>query len=139
MGAVFKGSMSLQDVLVPWNAGKLKLIPAGPMPPNPSELLESKKMDELLESLQSMADVVVLDGPPFFLSDASALSTRVDCVVLVVRPGYTRKDALRALKEEIKKLRLKNVVVVLNRVPRRESYYSKYYPYNYEKPSKSKA
>jgi Mrp family chromosome partitioning ATPase len=109
------------------------------MPPNPSELLESKKIDELLESLQSMADVVVLDGPPFFLSDASALSTRVDCVVLVVRPGYTRKDALRALKDEIKKLRLENVVVVLNRVPRRESYYSKYYPYNYEKPSKSKA
>ncbi|NMB68041.1 MAG: polysaccharide biosynthesis tyrosine autokinase [Chloroflexi bacterium] len=136
---VFKGSMSLQDVLVPWNAGKLKLIPAGPMPPNPSELLESKKMEELLESLQSMADVVVLDGPPFFLSDASALSTKVDCVVLVVRPGYTRKDALRALKDEIKKLRLKNVVAVLNRVPRRESYYSKYYPYNYEKPSKSKA
>jgi Mrp family chromosome partitioning ATPase len=86
-----------------------------------------------------MADVVVLDGPPFFLSDASALSTKVDCVVLVVRPGYTRKDALRALKDEIKKLRLENVVVVLNRVPRRESYYSKYYPYNYEKPSKSKA
>ena len=63
----------------------------------------------------------------------------VDGLVLVVRPGYTRKDALRALKEEIKKLRLKNVVAVLNRVPRRESYYSKYYPYNYEKPSKSKA
>lgn len=136
---VFKGSMNLQDVLVPWNDGKLKLIPAGIMPANPSELIQSKKMDEILDSLETMADVIVLDGPPFFLSDASALSTKVDCVVLVVRPGYTRKDALHAMKEEILKLRLKKVVVVLNRVPRRESYYSKYYPYNYEKPAKNKA
>jgi capsular exopolysaccharide synthesis family protein len=136
---VFKGSMSLQDVVVPWNAGKLKLIPSGMMPANPSELIESKKMDEILQSLQSMADVVILDGPPFFLSDASALSTKVDCVVLVIRPGFTRKDAVRAMKEEITKLRLKNVVVVLNRVPRRESYYSKYYPYDYHKPAKTKA
>lgn len=136
---VFKGSMSLQDVLVPWSAGKLKLVPSGAMPANPSELIESKKTDEILESLEEMADVVVLDGPPFFLSDASALSTKVDCVMLVVRPGFTRKDALRAMKEEIAKLRLKQVVVVLNRVPRRESYYSKYYPYDYEKPAKAKA
>jgi len=137
---VFKGSMSLQDVLVPWNSGKLKLITSGLMPANPSELLESKKMNEILATLESMTDVVILDGPPFFLSDASALSTKVDCVVLVVRPGYTRKDALRAMKDEIIKLRLKNVVVVLNRVPRRESYYSKHYPYDYEKkPGKTKA
>ncbi|TLN24220.1 polysaccharide biosynthesis tyrosine autokinase [bacterium] len=136
---VFKGSMSLQDVLVPWNAGKLKLIPSGIMPANPSELLESRKMDEILEALKKMTDVVILDGPPFFLSDASALSTRVDCVVLVIRPGFTRKDAVRAMKDQILKLRLKKVVVVLNRVPRRESYYSKYYPYDYEKPAKAKA
>ncbi len=136
---VFKGSMNLQDVLVPWNAGKLKLIPSGIMPANPSELLESRKMDEILEALKKMTDVVILDGPPFFLSDASALSTRVDCVVLVIRPGFTRKDAVRAMKDQIAKLRLKKVVVVLNRVPRRESYYSKYYPYDYEKPAKAKA
>ncbi len=135
---VFKGSMSLQDVLVPWNAGKLKLIPSGIMPANPSELLESRKMDEILEALKKMTDVVILDGPPFFLSDASALSTRVDCVVLVIRPGFTRKDAVRAMKDQILKLRLKKVVVVLNRVPRRESYYSKYYPYDYERPAKAK-
>lgn len=136
---VFKGSMDLQDVLVPWSTGKLKLIPSGMMPANPSELVESRKMDEILDSLKSMADAIILDGPPFFLSDASALGTKVDCVMLVVRPGFTRKDALRAIKEEITKLHLKKVVVVLNRVPRRESYYSKYYPYDYEKPARAKA
>ncbi|GAP13481.1 capsular exopolysaccharide family [Longilinea arvoryzae] len=135
---VFKGSMELQDVVVPWNTGKLKLIPSGIMPPNPSELLESKKMNAIIDSLTQMADAIILDGPPFFLSDASALSTKVDCVVLVIRPGYTRKDAVRAMKEEIAKLRLKKVVVVLNRVPKSESYYSKYYPYEYEKRAKAK-
>ena len=135
---VFKGSMDLQDALVSWNAGKLKLIPSGNMPSNPSELLESKEMDQVLNSLTQMSDIVILDGPPFFLSDTSALSTKVDCVILVIRPGYTRKDAVRAMKEQITKLRLKKVAVVLNRVPKSESYYGKYYPYDYEKKTKAK-
>jgi capsular exopolysaccharide synthesis family protein len=136
---VFKGSMYLQDALVPWNGDKLQLIPAGKMPANPSELLGSSQMDEILVSLKEMADVVIVDGPPFFLSDSSTLSTKVDCLVLVIRPGFTRKEAVRAIKDEIGKLHLKRVVVVMNRVPKQASYYSKYYPYQYERRKKTQA
>lgn len=129
---VFKDSVDIKDVIMPWGDGNLKLIPAGKFSANPSELLGSRKMDEIINSLKSLADVIILDGPPFFLSDASALSAKVDCVILVIRPGHTRKDAVKAMKEQITKLNLKNTVVILNRISRKESYYSKYYPYNYK-------
>ena len=78
-----------------------------------------------------MADRVIIDGPPFFLSDTSVLCTKVDCILLVVRPNFTRKEALKAIKEQLDNLHVKRLAVVLNRVARRDSYYSKYYPNEY--------
>lgn len=128
---VFLGRNTLQEVLVPWTDGKLKLIPAGELPPNPVELFASRKMDQILEVLTKSADLVVIDGPPFFLSDTSVLSMKVDLVLLVVRPGYTRRDAINAIRDQLAKIPNKRIAVVMNRVPVKESYYSKYYPYEY--------
>jgi len=130
---VFKGSLTLHESLVPWNDGKLRLIPAGELPENPTELLGSKKMDQILESLSTFNDLIIIDGPPFFLADTSVLSTKVDLVLLIVRPGYTRRDAISAIRDQLAKLHGVRVAIVMNRVPAQDSYYSKYYPYEYRK------
>ncbi len=130
---VLLGRKCLQEVIHPWIGENLMLIPSGELPEDTADLLGSRKMEEIIETLTQMADMVIFDGPPFFLADASILSTKVDGLLLVIRPGYTRKDALKAVKEQITQLNLPRVWVALNRVPKKESYYSKYYPYENKK------
>ncbi len=105
------------------------VVTAGPLPPNPSELLGSARMQELLERLKSRFDVVVLDSPPaLVVTDASVLSTLVDGLVVVARAGKTRRGALRATIEELAQSGRPIAGVILNRVSGRESGYY-YYAY----------
>ena len=67
------------------------MLTAGNTPPDPAELLSSKKMDLFLSKLEEVADVVIIDGPPFFVADAMILASKVDGVLMVVRPGHTRR------------------------------------------------
>ena len=79
----------LQDTSVP----RLKLLPSGPLPPNPSELLGSRKMEELIQSLAGRADMVLIDAPPVIVvTDAAVLAAKVDGVLLVIRAGSTKRD-----------------------------------------------
>lgn len=74
----------------------LQLITCGITPPNPSELLGSQRMGQLLASLNEVADVVILDSPPAAaVTDAAVLSNRVDGVILVAQAGRTRRDVAR--------------------------------------------
>ncbi len=128
---VLAGDLPLHDAIIPWKSDRLLVIPAGEAEDNPSELFSSPRLLPALDELKGMADRVIIDGPPFFLSDTSVLCTKVDCVLLVVRPNFTRKEALKAIKEQLDNLHIKRLAVVLNRVARRDSYYSKYYPNEY--------
>jgi len=77
---------------------RLSLVGSGPLPPNPSELLASRRMIEVLTSPQSLADIVLVDTPPVLpVTDALVLSGRVDATLMVCVGGATtRKDASRA-------------------------------------------
>ena len=82
----------------------LSVLPAGPMPPNPADLIHSDAFFRLLETLKSRFDRVVVDSPPVcIVTDAVVLSTRLDATVLVVRARRTRREiarqALRALRD----------------------------------------
>jgi capsular exopolysaccharide synthesis family protein len=132
---VIMGEKNLHDVQIPWIGSKLKLIPTGGAPENATEMLSSGKMDEILEDLTVEADKVIIDAPPFFLADSSLLCTKVDCVILVLRTGHTRKEAIQAVKDQFEILNPKKVVVVLNRVAVKDYYYNKYYKYYEHKPS----
>lgn len=101
----------------------LAVLTAGNTPPNPTELLSSKRMDKLLSKLARVADVVVIDGPPFMVSDAMVLSSKVDGVLVVSRPGHTRQSLARVAIEQIKLAGARMVGVVLNRIPRRGADY----------------
>jgi len=98
------------------------LITSGVLPPNPAELLASEKMDSILASLKEIADVVVIDCPPSLVADVQVLSARVDCVLLVIQPGSTNRDAAVATMEQFRRAGARVVGAVLNRIPRHRSY-----------------
>lgn len=115
---------TIGEVIIFKKDQRVAIVTAGEPPPNPAELLGSKKMDQILIKLQEIADVVIIDGPPFIVADASILASKVDGVLVVVRPGHTRQSATQAMMEQIKITGARLVGVTLNRIPHRgTSYY----------------
>lgn len=131
---VFRGKLRIEEAAKEWNDGMVSVITAGTPPPNPAELLGSKRMTEILQYLQSQADLVILDGPPFIVADAPVLASRVDGVLLVVRPDFTQLPALENMVEQIERAGARIVGVALNRLPLKSAmrytgnrYYASYY------------
>jgi capsular exopolysaccharide synthesis family protein len=107
---------------------QLTYLPSGPTPPNPAELLGSKRMLDLLEELSRSADVLVLDTPPLLpVTDAAVLAARADAVLLVAAVGETRRDALKRAKAVLDGTKARVVGAVVNKVPRTQGSYSYYY------------
>lgn len=129
--------------VIDWRAGiqevrKIAVFTAGSMPSDPAELLSSEKMGLILTELEEVADVVIIDGPPLFVPDAMILASKVDGVLMVVRPGHTRQSLAKASMEHIKLVGARVVGVVLNRIPIRgadfyagKSYFYTSYLHNY--------
>lgn len=129
---LFRGQMTLPAVSqsVP-GLENVSVVTSGSLPPNPSELLGSLKMDHILEEAQRSADVVILDSPPSLVADVQILAAKVDAVVMVVHPGHTHADAAIATMEQLKRAGARVVGVVLNRIPRhRADYYGGYRHYS---------
>ena len=127
---VLLGQVPVGDVLQTWGTLPLKVLPSGPIPPNPSELLGSTPMIELVHLLGSHADIVILDAPPLLpVTDAAVLSTVCDGALIVARHGHTRRDQLLAADEAVTKVGGRVLGVLLNRVPRRGA--GKGYGYEY--------
>jgi capsular exopolysaccharide synthesis family protein len=95
----------------------LRLVSSGPLPPNPSELLGSRRMEEIIAALLERADVVLFDAPPVVaVTDAAVLATKVDGVLLVVNAGGTKRDYARAAKARLEKVNANLLGAVLNNV-----------------------
>lgn len=115
----------------------LYLLPSGNIPPNPSELLLTEKIEELMKELSNEFEVVIFDGAPCLLvTDSTIISRLVDSTVLVVSQKYTKTDDLKEAKKRIKSVGGKLVGVVLNRVEvSNKKYADKYYYANTSMPS----
>ena len=124
---VFRERSSLQDIIRVPKEGKLTVITTGTLPPNPTELLASQRMDEFLENARGVADTVVINSSPFIVADAAILASKVDGVLWVIRLGYTRRTHIRAMKDEILRSGSRVVGLVVNGVPERSTYYTSYY------------
>jgi len=107
LGGVLVGEASLADAFVEPEidapeGGRLRALPAGPPPPNPSELLSSQRMKDLLEQLAGMSDLVIIDSTPLLtVSDSLPLIEFVSGIVVVARLNATSKDAVRRLERVI--------------------------------------
>lgn len=87
---------SLADIVYNTSIENLCIVPSGPVPPNPSELIGSKRMSELIDTLSAKCDLVIYDAPPVTsVTDAQILSTKVDGTILVVRVNKAEKVAVR--------------------------------------------
>jgi succinoglycan biosynthesis transport protein ExoP len=113
----------------------LQLIPSGPMPANPIELLTSEKMDSLVAYLKRSFDFVLFDTPPLLaVSDALAMGPMADAIILVVRGGQTPIPAIKQAKQKLDAHKLKCLGVILNGVDlvEQDGFYAKQY-YHYSK------
>lgn len=93
----------------------LKVLTSGQQPPNPAEILGSKRLSEILAALLENADMVLFDAPPLLaVTDAAVLASRVDGVLLVVSAGKTKRENARKAQSQLEKINARVIGAVLN-------------------------
>ncbi|GMK39902.1 tyrosine protein kinase [Paenibacillus sp. CCS19] len=132
LSQVLSGQSEWVDAVQPTRIKNLQVLTSGPIPPNPSELLDATRMDGLLEQLRERYDMVLIDTPPVLaVSDAQIMATRCDGVLLVVNArGAKRREAIKA-REALLLVQARIVGVALNGTPPKEGY--GYYEYSEQK------
>jgi capsular exopolysaccharide synthesis family protein len=140
------GEDRYDEVIKPTDIPNLFLLPCGPLPPNPAELLMSKRFETVLGELGNRFDRIILDTPPLPYTDAVVLSKLTDGVILVVRAGKTLRDELKRSVRTFREVGGTTLGVIVNELDRREGeasyYYYSYYGYNQrdeDEPGKSSA
>ncbi|MFT4770432.1 MAG: tyrosine-protein kinase Etk/Wzc [Cryomorphaceae bacterium] len=120
------GNAAIDEILVPSGYSEnLFIAPSGPPPPNPSELIISDRMPQLIKELSERFDKIVIDTPPVGLvSDGLQISEYAHATVFVVREGVTRKAHLSQANEMFEKGRLKHPAIVFNAVQRKNKSYA---------------
>jgi len=120
------GKASFEELILPvQGVDNLFVIPCGPIPPNPAELLLDSKMDELMEEVRSRFEVVILDTAPVGLvSDATNLAKYADCTLYIVRQGHTFRNQIQLIEELYTEKKMPNISVILNDVKPEGGYYS---------------
>jgi capsular exopolysaccharide synthesis family protein len=116
------GRTDVIDVIQPYGGTNLWVLGAGPIPPNPSELLGSTAMRSLLGHLSSRFDYVVIDAPPAPpVTDAVVISKLVDGAIVVAGSGIVERDQLALTLESLESVNGHVLGIVLNRVPVKHS------------------
>lgn len=120
------GKANFDDLVLPvQDVDNLYVIPCGPIPPNPAELLLDDKLNELMEEVKRNFDVVILDTAPVGLvGDAYVLTKYADCTLFIVRQDYTLRNQIFAIDDIYKQKRLPTVSILLNDVKIGRGYFS---------------
>jgi len=130
------GTKKIEEVIQETDQENLHFVAAGPLPPNPAELLASRRMRNLMEELADSFDRIIVDGPPSMgVADVLVLSSLVDGVILVSTIGQTHREALRLFRRSLLNINARLLGTIVNRldVHKRYGYYKyyKYYSYYY--------
>ncbi|WP_036097499.1 CpsD/CapB family tyrosine-protein kinase [Listeria floridensis] len=126
LSSVITGEDTLEDSLqkVTMSTCMLSILTSGPIPPNPNDLLSSKKMAELIERLRESFDKIIIDTPPVtIVSDALVLSERTDGTVLVCRHHKTLKEKAKDAVSQLQLARANLIGVIFNGTKNAENYY----------------
>ena len=124
--------IDIDEVIQKLQIANLSLLPCGPIPPNPAELIASDRMKALLDLLSERYDHILIDSPPLInVTDPVILSTMVDGVILVVHGGKSTRDVVRRARQELSSVGAKIFGVVLNNVDLKREGYDNYYYYRY--------
>lgn len=129
---VLIGRVEVDDVLQPVGTSGLEVLGAGPVPPNPSELLGSRPMADLITALADRYDYVLIDAPPLLpVTDAAVLSTVVDGALVVVGAGIVTRDELRHALDSLDSVNGQVLGLIMNRVQAKDGA-SAYGSYRYD-------
>lgn len=124
---VLVGEHTLEEAVNREAEENLDILSSGPIPPNPSELLASKRLKDMIHEAKEVYDIIIFDTPPVLaVTDAQILANSVDGTLLVIRSGKTEKDAALKAKEALEPAKAKLLGTVLND---REKVANSYYYY----------
>lgn len=123
-------SMMVEDVIQKSTVANLDILTCGPIPPNPVELLGSRRMSSLIGEFSKIYDMILFDTPPLIsVTDAAVLSAQVDGVILVVAAGKADRGMVQKVKQLLNNVNARILGVVLNRVQIQKNYEHYYYYY----------
>jgi non-specific protein-tyrosine kinase len=133
--SVLVGATSALEATQRWGESGLSVLPSGPLPPNPSELLSSNAMRQLIKRLEARFDLILIDAPPLLpVTDAAVLSAVTSGALLIARYGTTKRDQLaRSAESLLDGVGARILGCVINMTPKRgpDAYYYGYaYSYN---------
>lgn len=129
---ILSGQKNFEQVVQNTEINNLQIIAAGKMPPNPSEMLISKKMEDFIKTLEDSYDYIFIDTPPIgVITDAGAIANYSDATVLVVGSGETDIEMAKMTKEKLEKVKANIIGVILNKYMKEDDAYG-YYSYCYE-------
>ena len=132
MSTLLIGKDTLENTIQHSSLENLDIITAGPVPPNPSELIISKKMDDLLEHLKTIYDVIVIDNPPVGLvSDGIAMIQKADYPIYIFRADYSKRNFIQNVDRLFNEANIARLSVLLNGVDVDRKNYGYNYGYGY--------
>lgn len=126
------GNSNLEQIIFPTKIINLDIIPAGPIPPNPAELLEKQEMKDLLEMVKNKYDYIIIDNAPTALvTDGQVVSRLSDLNIFVLRYGVSHKHQLGIINQYINKKTIENIALIVNDIKTNSfgNTYYKYYQY----------
>lgn len=131
------GDVNIDDVIINFTDMPISVLCAGAIPPNPTEILGSRKMAEIVDYLSEQFDYILFDTPPVsIVTDAAILSKLADGVILVIRQNYVTVDSAKLAIKNLKSVNANIIGAVLNdfdtKNQKKENGYSYAYDYNYE-------
>lgn len=130
-------SLHHENVIRPTDVENLFVVPSGPVPPNPSELIVSQAFAQVLENLKKSYDYLLLDSPPVVaVTDPALLSRYVDGTILVIDFGHVPEEMTQKARDQLQNVKANILGVVINRIPANGYgyyYYQQYYGSREEK------
>ena len=134
LSTYLSGNAEIDDLILASEVPRLWVVPSGPIPPNPSELLGSPRLVAFLDRVRNedLFDHVIFDSPPVLsVTDSVILATRADAAVLVVRARVTGKEACARSATRLRQSHANLIGTVLNAMPAEPGYYGRYHRYGY--------
>ena len=123
---------AVSDITLHKEAEKIDFVSSGKIPANPAELLNSSRLEKLIDTLRKSHDYVLIDCPPALpVADASIIATRVDGVLIVTKAGVTRMNEFHGVKDSLVKVGARVFGAVLNMIPHSRTYGDYGYRYGY--------
>jgi len=132
LSSYLSGESNLEEIIVASEFAQLDLIPSGPIPLDPSELVLSKKLSSLFKELKKRYEYIIIDTAPIgIVSDTKSLMQYSDLNLIIIREDYTKKGFLSTLEEMIEKHNFKNIGLIINASKAKDGEYGYGYSYEY--------